>query len=151
MNQGSEQYKKIMDGLGKIPGLNLPIPGVSRSGYKPAQVEHVETPSAPSLSSLSSPAMPKAVNETLDLSKDDKVSFLKSLKVLHESLSSKTLLTEEADSSFQELIRISSANPENIYLKKTVRSLHEAISQHQLSQGYLRMMIKNAAEFIKSI
>ena len=151
MNQGSEQYKKIMDGLGKIPGLNLPIPGVSRSGYKPAQVEHVETPSAPSLSSLSAPAMSKPVNETLDLSKDDKVSFLKSLKVLHESLSSKTLLTEEADSSFQELIRISSANPENIYLQKTVRSLHEAISQHQLSHGYLRMMIKNAAEFIKSI
>ena len=151
MNQGSDQYKKIMDGLGRIPGLNLPIPGVSRSGYKPAQVEHVETPSAPSLSSLGSSVSRAPVNESLDLGKDDKVSFLKSLKSLHESLSSKSLLTEEADKSFQELIRISSANPENIYLQKTVRSLHEAIMQHQLSHGYLRMMIKNAAEFIKSI
>lgn len=155
MNQGSDQYKKIMDGLGRIPGLNLPIPGVSRSGYKPAQVEHVETPSAPSLSSLDY-SVPKAsartvVKESLDLSKEDKVLFMKSLKTLHESLSSKSLLTEEANVSFQEMSRISSENPQNIYLHKTIASLHEAIVQHQLSHGYLKMMIKNAAEFIKSI
>jgi hypothetical protein len=151
MNQGSDQYKKIMDGLGKIPGLNLPIPGVSRSGYKPAQVEHVETPPVPSQSLDYSFSSRNPVKESLELDRHDRVLFLKYLKTLHESLASKAILTEDTYQSLDKLQIIALEHPNNIYLQKTVKSLHEAVMQHQLSHGYLKMMIKNAAEFIKSI
>jgi len=34
MSDKGLEYQKIMNGLGKIPGLNLPIPGLGPSGYK---------------------------------------------------------------------------------------------------------------------
>lgn len=165
MNKGSMEYKKIMDGLGKIPGLSLPIPGLSKSGYRPVQAETVETLPLPAFPSLEAPSgaaisyqsedrrfEPVLIKETrAPLSKNDKQIFLQTLKVFYDNHASGRLPLSESKDLFSTLESIAERNRGNQYLHRTLSSLIEAARDFDLARGHLKMVIKNTAEYIKSM
>jgi len=154
MNKGSMEYKKIMDGLGKIPGLSLPIPGLSKSGYRPVQAETVETLPAPAISYQSEDRRfePVSIKETrAPLSKNDKQIFLQTLKVFYDNHASGRLPLSESKDLFSTLESIAERNRGNQYLHRTLSSLIEAARDFDLARGHLKMVIKNTAEYIKSM
>lgn len=160
-------YQKVMDGLARIPGLDLKIPGMTKQGYKPNEV--LESRPAPDFGQLyidqqrRGPVQednrqepqrrfqPKKVERRKPLSKEDKRLFLAGLKEFYDRYTNDQSNLNESSDILQSMESIVVRNPGNLFLEKTYHSLLEAASELDLARGHLKMVIKNTAEFIKSM
>jgi len=160
MSDKGLEYQKIMNGLGKIPGLNLPIPGLGPSGYNPAKAkpmgngERLESLPLPDLRNPLQESQPrrKTIAEAKEnLSTEDKTIFLQTLKAFFESHAKTNSSLEESTDILESLESVVMRNRGNQFLEKTYVQFLEAVNDFDLARGHLKMVIKNTAEYIKSM
>jgi hypothetical protein len=168
MKKDSKEYACVMNGLSQIPGLNLPIPGLTKQGYRPDKIvsensfQTFQTPSVPGVDSIIVHNAKTSIMDHWDrqerkpLSKEDKRIFLGQLKCCYDFLNDKTLtessdLRKSLDECLECMREIVKQNQDNYYLKKTYSGLLEAVNDLFHSNNHLKMVMKNTAEYIKSM
>lgn len=162
MSDKGLEYQKIMNGLGRIPGLNLPIPGLGPSGYNPNAAKAKPNGNREQVESLPLPMMRNPLQESQprrktiaeakeNLSIEDKQIFLQTLKAFFESHARTASSLEESQDILQSLESIVMRNRGNQFLEKAYVQFLEAVNDFDLARGHLKMVIKNTAEYIKSM
>jgi hypothetical protein len=162
MSDKGLEYQKIMNGLGRIPGLNLPIPGLGPSGYNPNAAKAKSNGNRERMESLPVPEMRQTLQESLprrrtiaeakeNLSVEDKNIFLQTLKAFFEHHAKTNSSLEESKDFLLSLEEVVMRNRGNQFLEKAYVQFLEAAQDFDLARGHLRMVIKNTAEYIKSM
>ena len=86
-----------------------------------------------------------------NLSTEDKNIFLQSLKEFFDSHAKTSSRIEESSSIMQSLESVIMRNRNNQFLEKAYVQFLEAVQDFDLARGHLKMVIKNTAEYIKSM